>query len=342
MRGCFVGAIVLLLACGKRSEPFDAGAMTGLDAGLTTEPDAGVPDAGVARFQGLRLDQLLEARRYHVFAPPRSATETRPLVVLLHGNGGNADQLIGRDGKTAPFKRWLDLASRERLFLLIPDGTEPAGGERGWNDCRGDARTNPTADDVGFIVSLLDDLTPQGVDRARVFVNGISNGGHLALRLAIERGELFRAVAPVVASMPASSECPPPTRPVSVLFINGTRDPIMPFDGGVVATGTSRGTVLSTRAAMDLWRQVNGVTDAEVERALPDSFPTDRCTVAEVSSRTGWPTVKLLRVDEGGHTEPSPTERYSSAFLLVAGTGRQNGDLEMAEEAWRFFAAQGP
>jgi hypothetical protein len=50
-RGCFVGAIVLLVACGKRSEPFDAGLVTNLDAS--------VPDGGVARFQGLRLDQML-------------------------------------------------------------------------------------------------------------------------------------------------------------------------------------------------------------------------------------------------------------------------------------------
>jgi polyhydroxybutyrate depolymerase len=333
-RGCFVGAIVLLVACGKRSEPFDAGLVTNLDAS--------VPDGGVARFQGLRLDQMLGARRYHLFAPARSPTENRPLVVLLHGNGGSADQLIGRDGKAAPFKRWLDLASRERLFLIIPDGTEPAGGDRGWNDCRGDAMTNPTADDVAFIVSLLDDVTLQGVDRARVFVSGMSNGGNMALRLAIERGDLFRAVAPVVASMPASSECPPPTRPVSILFINGTKDDIIPFDGGGVGIGTSRGTVISTRAAMDLWRQVNRVTETEVERALPDSFPADRSTVTEISSRMGWPSVKLLRVDEGGHTEPSPTERYSNVFLIAAGLGRQNGDVEVADEAWRFFAAQGP
>ncbi|MDP3233368.1 MAG: PHB depolymerase family esterase [Myxococcales bacterium] len=335
MRWSLVATITLGLACGKRVEPLDAGVVMALDASVVT-PDAG----GVTRFEGLRLDQTLGGRRFHVFAPSRAPTETRPLVFLLHGNGGSADQLIGRDGKPAPFRRWLDLAARERLFLLVPDGTEPAGGDRGWNDCRGDAMTNPTTDDVGFLVGLLDELTPQGVDRARVFVNGISNGGNMALRLAIERGELFRAVAPVVASMPANSECAAPSRPVSVLFINGTRDPIMPFDGGVVGVGSSRGTVVSTRAAMDLWRQVNGVSEAEVERAVPDTFLQDRCTVTEVSSRASWPTVKLLRVDEGGHTEPSTAERYSNVYLLVV--GRQNGDLELAEEVWRFFSAQGP
>jgi hypothetical protein len=73
-RCCFVGAIVLLVACGKRSEPFDAGLVTELDAGVTTNLDASVPDGGVARFQGLRLDQMLGARRYHLFAPARSPT----------------------------------------------------------------------------------------------------------------------------------------------------------------------------------------------------------------------------------------------------------------------------
>jgi polyhydroxybutyrate depolymerase len=302
--------------------------------------DASVPDSGIARFEGLRLDETFSSRRFHVYAPPRAPSEVRPLVLLLHGNGGSANQLIGRDGTAAPFKRWLDIAVRERLFVLVPDGTEASGGERGWNDCRGDAMTNPTADDAAFLVSLVDSLTPQGVDRARVFINGISNGGHMALRLAIERGELFRAVAPVVASMPARSECVAPLVPVSVLFINGTKDPIMPFDGGVVGAGNSRGTVVSTRSAMNVWRLTNSMTEPEVERAVPDSLTLDGCTVTEVVSRPAWPTVKLLRVEEGGHTEPSATERYANFFLRLV--GRQNADLEMADEVWRFFAAQGP
>ncbi len=324
--------LALLFSCAR--------GMVVLDAGVVTLLDAGSLDAGPALFAGLQFDQLLGGRTYHFYAPPRSVTERRPLVLLLHGNGGSADQIIGRNGKAAPFKRWLDIASRERLFLLIPNGTASEGASQGWNDCRGDATSNPTVDDVSFLLSALQEVTPQGVDVNQVFATGISNGGHLSLRLAIEHPEVFHAVAPVVATMPAASECAAPTKPVSVFFLNGTEDPILPYDGGFVSNSGARGSVLSTRASVDVWRSVNGVTEPEIERALPDIAKDDGCTLTDFSSRSAWPTVRLLRGDKGGHTEPSLTERYGSAFLLVV--GRQNKDLEMADEVWTFFKSQAP
>lgn len=340
MRPWLLGVFVLPLACSQRlTTPAPA-----LDAGIELL-DASVPDSGVALFVGLARDEPFATdgglRRYHLYAPPRAPGELRPLVLVLHGNGGNANQLLGLENNAAPTKRWLDLGQRERVFVVFPFGVAPDGGEPGWNDCRGDNGTNPTTDDVSFLVSLVEHVAGQGVDRARVFANGASNGGMMSLRLAIERPDVFRAVAPVIAAMPAASKCPPPSRPVSVLFINGTRDPLVPFDGGaVVGPNAGRGTVISTRASVDTWRAVNGVTTPEVEAPRPDSFMGDRSTVVEVTSRAAWPTVALLRVEEGGHTEPSPTERYAPVYLLAV--GRQNGDIEMAEEAWRFFASQGP
>lgn len=310
------------------------------DAGLTVL-DASVGDAGERRFEGFAADQVLDggSRGFHVYAPPRAPGELRPLVVLLHGNGGSADQVLGRTGMAAPFKRWLEVAARERVFLLVPNGTVPVSGQRGWNDCRGDAPTNPMTDDVGAVLAVVDSLLPQGVDPSAVFATGISNGGHFALRLAIEAPSRFRAVAPVAAAMPAQSRCAAPTRPVSVLFINGTADPILPYDGGTIGEmDAGRGSVLSTPASVELWRRVNGVTEPEVSTAIPDAFPGDRCTATDVTSRAGWPTVRLLRVEGGGHTEPSPSERYSGLYLLVV--GRQNGDVEFADFAWRFFASQ--
>lgn len=45
--------------------------------------------------------------------------------------------------------------------------------------------------------------------------------------------------------------------------------------------------------------------------------------------------VEFIRVENGGHGEPSirrrPQWMYSSLL------GAQNGDFELAEEAWRFF-----
>ena len=42
-----------------------------------------------------------------------------------------------------------------------------------------------------------------------------------------------------------------------------------------------------------------------------------------------------LKLNNGGHTEPSISERYSSIWLSIV--GNQNGDIEMANEVWDFF-----
>ena len=47
--------------------------------------------------------------------------------------------------------------------------------------------------------------------------------------------------------------------------------------------------------------------------------------------------VVLYEVRGGGHTEPSRSERYGFLYRLVV--GRQNGDMEMADEVWKFFSA---
>src|SRR5437879_851830 len=80
-------------------------------------------------------------------------------------------------------------------------------------------------------------LTEIGVDRGRVFATGISRGGHMAFRLALEAPSRFRAVAAVAANVPAPEnfKCKPAGQGTSsVMIMNGTKDPLNPFDGGEV------------------------------------------------------------------------------------------------------------
>ena len=72
----------------------------------------------------------------------------------------------------------------------------------------------------------------------------------MVFRLAIESGEKYRAIAAVVAAMPEKNECRESKVPISILVMNGTDDPILPFHGGGVGRRKShkeeRGTVIST------------------------------------------------------------------------------------------------
>jgi polyhydroxybutyrate depolymerase len=120
-------------------------------------------------------------------------------------------------------------------------GFYPDGYEGYWNGCNivGDYSANKlNIDDVAFMTGMVDKLiTEVGVDPGRVFATGISRGGHMAFRLALEASSRFRAVAAVSASVPTPEnfKCAPSGQGTSsVMIMNGTRDPINPFDGGEV------------------------------------------------------------------------------------------------------------
>ena len=104
-------------------------------------------------------------------------------------------------------------------------------------------------DDVGFLWALIEDLvTRYPIDAERIFVTGISNGGHMSFRLACELAEQIVAFAPVTASMPVdiADECNP-AAPVSLAIFNGTADPLVPYEGGQVRIGLlRRGRIMSS------------------------------------------------------------------------------------------------
>jgi polyhydroxybutyrate depolymerase len=54
--------------------------------------------------------------------------------------------------------------------------------------------------------------------------------------LALEMPDTFAALAAVAANLPieANLDCQPSQRPVSIAILNGTNDPINPYNGGLV------------------------------------------------------------------------------------------------------------
>ncbi len=273
-------------------------------------------------------------RNYHIYVPGNPLNA--PVVLLFHGNGGSYDDMLGLTGVKAPYKVWLDIASRENLIIVVPNGTLGSGSTRGWNDCRDDAPANPTTNDVEFIVHLLDFVKAKyNSNNSKVFAVGTSNGGHFSIRLAQEIPDRITAFASVAASNSVNSECNNSTIKVSALFMNGTDDPFLPYNGGQMAS--NRGEVFSTENTVSYWVQRNA-TDLTPEISnLPNLNTKDGSTVTKYLYKNGGngTEVVLCKVNNGGHTEPSVSERYSSLFLLAV--GNQNGDIEMANEVWNFF-----
>lgn len=280
---------------------------------------------------GISFPMGQQTRSFHLYLPATTATKA---VMVLHGNGGSADQVAGIGISVSPPKKWLSVAERENFVVIIPNGTPGDGGKLGWNDCRADGAGNPTTNDVAFL-SLLAQVISKHYGVSKHFVTGMSNGGHMSLRLATEVPGIFSGAGIISAAVAAKSQCTPANKPVSVLLMRGKADPISPFNGGQMAS--NRGLVLSMDESLSVFLGWNKIDKTPVSSALPDTNITDNSTITKIAyppSPTGT-RVEGYEVNGGGHVEPSLTEFYGPLYKTIV--GEQNRDVECAEVVWNFF-----
>jgi polyhydroxybutyrate depolymerase len=158
-------------------------------------------------------------RHYRLFVPPARTSGPRPLLVALHPLNGSA----ARFEQTSGLDRG---AATDGVVVAYPDGLG-----RSWDagTCCGYA-VRHRVDDVGFVARVVADVARRvSIDPARVAVTGFSNGALMSYRLACERPDLFRAAVAVAGDMIAP-RCAP-ARPVALLHVHGTRDPLIPLAG---------------------------------------------------------------------------------------------------------------
>lgn len=274
------------------------------------------------RFKTLTVDGI--QRRYLVSVP--KGEQRMPVLLVLHGGGGRA-----RGTSRAGFSR----LSRERGFLVVyPDAIE-----RHWNDGRQDTEASwegGPPDDVKFLDALLDQLAKDyPVDSQRIYVTGISNGAMMSHLLALKLSHRIAAIAPIVGGIPLScAEEFPPEHPVSVLVIQGTEDPLVPYQGGqVMVFGRARGEILSTEKAVSLWSDHNRCKDGQTE-SLEDKV-SDRCSVERTvfgGGRQGTEVV-LYKIIGGGHTVPGGRQ-----YLPKRVIGEMCDDINAVDVIGEFFS----
>lgn len=309
---------------------------------LRQDDNGGPQDERIGPQRDVVLTVAGDERVYDLYVPLThwDAATPSPLVVLLHGNRSGRSDLDGTSRGASPYSVWQDVAEAENIVLLIPQGVDGPNGHAGWNDCRRDAAGNPGSDDVAFIAAAIDMVnTTHRVDEERVYVVGTSNGGHMAQRLADEAPDVIAGIGVIAAGVAANSECVSSDVPVSALFMWGTDDPIAPFAGGQMAS--DRGEILSAAASIERWVDRNdtvGVADV-MEFPNVDDGDASTARLELYTGGAGGARVALYRIEGGGHTEPSVDEQYSRLFEWLV--GRQNHDIEMAIEVWRFFEGVG-
>ncbi len=267
-------------------------------------------------------------RTYYLLDPTESLDPV-PLVLSLHGGGGNGEQTCSLAGGIQ------ELAEREGFLVACPEGIE-----NNWNDGRADNSNRAHVediDDVGFLLALIEQLAKtHNLDRDQIYVTGASNGGMMSLRMACEASDVLAAAGAVIASLPADHSCEP-EHPISILLMNGTEDPLVPFEGGQVHFFRRKlGEVISTPDTVAFWVAANGCDPTAHMNELPDLDPRDgtRIQVDTYFGCEGGVSVVLYTVEGGGHTLPGGS-RYVLRFVI----GRVSRDLHAGEAIWQFFEA---
>jgi len=251
---------------------------------------------------------------YVLHVPSGLGSAKVPLVISLHGSGGSGEsqeQLTGMDA----------VADNGKFIVAYPD--------------------DYTLADLKALIKALE--ASDNVDPAKVYITGISEGGVYTEGLGCELAGEIAGIAAVAGPLTAklASGCDP-ARPLPVLLISGTADPIIPYAGGEVTSpaGSSlahAGTkVLSAPATMVFWRKVDGCTGSTSSTGLASTSGGTTTTVISGGACRDGTSVVLYRVNGGGHTWPGGVgkERTAAAEEIV---GKTSTNFSASQVIWNFF-----
>jgi polyhydroxybutyrate depolymerase len=183
-------------------------------------------------------------------------------------------------------------------------------------------------DDVGFIARLLDELPEQyAVDQTRVYSTGMSNGAAMSYRLACELPDRIAAICAVASTMGVDG--PKPKRPVPIMQIQGMKDPVAPFAGGVGAKSIPPVHRKAVRDVIQWWCAVDHCSPKPSNVVRTVDYVMEQYEPPR--GEPGAPVV-LYMLLEGGHTWPGGVDVTS-----LLGTGKLIDTFDADATMWEFF-----
>ena len=254
-----------------------------------------------------------DTREYLLYVPPAyDATKPTPLVISMHGAGlwPSAQRDISQ---------WNTIADRHGFIVVYPSGL---GILPVWQM---NLRGTRLPRDSQFLADLIDGLSSSyNIDRARVYVDGLSNGGGMAFVASCWIPERIAAVGMVASALLEPFDACTNPRPVPLMMFHGTND-LAPYHGGT--SWVTRGRPLAAVPGfVDSWSRRNRCAAEPVESRVAGDV-----TRRAYSGCAGNADVVLYTIHGGGHTWPGggPIPEW------FAGTTTRS--ISASEELWKFY-----
>lgn len=261
----------------------------------------------------VKLTSSGEERSYDLYIPKHyNRSKPVPLVISLHGYSSKPSDMIYTT-------RWNDLADSEGFIAVYPLAH---GSPTYWRTTGTTYASESAQMDVQFISDIITQLEKTyTIDPARIYVNGMSNGGGMTIVLACHLADRLAAVGSVAGAYSYPSDLCTPSKPIPLIAFHGTTDPTIPYDGGMAFgfTYPSVPQFIKNWAAFNQCSE-NGSSSQEGEIS---SVSYSQCAQNA--------DVVLYTIIGGGHTWPGDTPAATPTW------GYTTQQIDATQLMWQFF-----
>ena len=262
------------------------------------------------------VDHPARGDRTVLVTPVEFAEGETPLIVSLHGFGGNsADHAV--------YFPLHERVNSDGFALLLPTGSLDGQGSPFWNPtdhcCEGGKSGE---DDVAYLTELVASAR-KVMDFGPVYFFGYSNGGFMSHHMACKGLPGLRAVASLAGTSYVEDSSCEGAPPVSVLHVHGTEDEVILFEGDETEPDPKSGerafyagardivTRWSERAGCDWPEDPQPYATLDLDRYVPG--PETQAFRLEAGCAEGI-SIELWAVEGSSHA-PGYGEAFMDALL---------------------------
>jgi polyhydroxybutyrate depolymerase len=190
------------------------------------------------------------------------------------------------------------------------------------------SKTPSKMPDVRFISELIDTLEAHyNIDPARIYANGLSNGGGMAFTLSCTLSNRIAAIGAVSAAQSLPSAWCADSTPVPMIAFHGTADPFVPYKGAPPGWLNPVQPFPNITTWVSDWARRNHCAPNAI-----DSLVAVHVTRREYTRCADNAAVVLYTVKGGGHQWPGgkPIPEWI--------VGPMSREIDATGVMWKFFA----